>query len=203
MRCTSILTTVLAALLMGMPLTSGAPCNVAIKPNSFRANKLVAGSTFVINGLVQNTGSTQLTGLFFQLQVPNFLEPLKASSAKKGNRPPTLAGSFVSFPDLRLAARKKLKFKMKIGVPACQEVGSVQIQALAYQTDDNDQLTCTTVATPYTVKVTGQKKSALGKHVFTGNDCIVPTPSPSSSRLPPTLSEFRLWLCCNHSRFSM
>lgn len=181
MRRTSILATVLVVLLMGMSLTSGATCNVAIKLKSFSASKLVAGSTFVINGLVQNTGSTQLTGLFFQLQVPNFLEFLKASPANKGKQPPTLAGSFISFPDLRLAARKKLKIKVKVGVPACQKVGSVQIQALAYQKDKNDQLTCITVATPYTVKVVGQKKSAWGKHAFTGNGCIVPTPSPSSS----------------------
>ena len=180
----SVLATVFATFLVATPSALAAPsCNVAIKTRSSRPNRLTAGSTFVIKSSVQNTGSTLLQNLYFQLQLPDFLVPTKAVAHNRlvtGGKAPVLQGSFVSFPNLTLAARKKLLVNVKVGVPTCQPKGAVEIQALAYRLDSKDVVTCSNAASPYKLDVVTTKSRKW--HTFTGGDCDTPPTFPENTR---------------------
>ncbi len=74
---------------------------------------------------------------------------------------------------------------MKLGVPACQPPGTVDIQGVAYQlSSDNEDLVCSTVARPVSVRVVPPlpfKLLPLPKYRFVGGNCsTAPTPAPSS-----------------------
>lgn len=147
-----------------------------------RASKLDTGKTFNAAVRIKNTGGTTLTNLYVQIQLPDFLVPIKATASKRalaGAPSPILQGEYIWFPKLTLAARKVLKIKMRIGVPHCQPVGTAQIKGIVYQLDANGLVTCSTLATPYTITVKGTNRGY--KYANWDHGCVTPTPAPTST----------------------
>ena len=64
------------------------PCSVAFsKMRASHAKNSIAGKSFTFTGSIKNTGSTELKDLYFQLELPDYLVPIKAITSKS-----TLAG---------------------------------------------------------------------------------------------------------------
>jgi hypothetical protein len=188
-----------AAFLMLSSSSSAASCNVAFRKApaaGHSTKKVIAGKTFVFSQSIKNTGSTQLKDLYFQVELPAYLVPVKATAPKfvKGSDT-LLQGRKVLLRDMQLAARKTLKVRITIGVKGCQSAGNVQIQGSAYQLDSTDQVICSSDMTPYTISVvrknsaSSKKWGASQKHAtWDDDDCTPPTPAPT--RAPPVVLQF-------------
>jgi hypothetical protein len=145
-----------ANLLCPACLVAAAPCNVVTKMHLYGARKLGTGSTFRAQARLKATGSTQLANIYFQIELPDFLVPIKGAvlgHSKGGASSPIIQGRRVVFPGLTLHAKKQLKITLRIGVPQCQALGEVAIASATLQRDVNDTVTCSNIATPSTVNV--------------------------------------------------
>jgi hypothetical protein len=171
-----------AALLAPTSFVTAGPCNVAVKMRASRASKLYTGKTFYAAVGVKNTGVTALTNLYVQIQLPDFLVPIKATISKHasvGAPSPILQEEYIWFPKLTLAAKKALTVKMRIGVPHCQPAGTKQIKGIVYQLDANGLVICSTLATPYRINVI--QKNLGFKYAKWDRGCVTPTPVPTST----------------------
>lgn len=186
MRTASTVLVAAAAAATGLLASSAwaAPCNVAVRLSAPKV--VVAGKKFSASATIKNTGATPLDGLFFQLELPDFMEPRAARAsafATKGTSNPdaVLDRRFVRFGGLRLPARKTLRIKVSAGVPTCQAAGAAPLQALAYQLDAADSVACSTAAAITTTVV--RKVGALNaKHAVQGN-CTEPGPGTAGMAL--------------------
>lgn len=181
---TGLVAAAIAAISLLASSAWAAPCNVAIRLSAPKI--VVAGKTFSATASIKNTGATHLDGLYFQLELPDYMEPRAARAsafATKGasSTDAVLDRRFVRFGGLRLPARKTLRLKMVIGVPTCQAAGDTPLQTLAYQLDAADNIACSTSATIMTTVV--RKTAALkSKHAVQGN-CTEPGPGTEGMAL--------------------
>jgi len=59
------------------------PCRVAFsKMRASHAKNLIAGKSFTFTGSIKNTGASELKDLYFQLELPDYLVPIKAVASK-------------------------------------------------------------------------------------------------------------------------
>jgi hypothetical protein len=159
------------------------------KTRTTPAKQVVAGKTFTFTRSIKNTGSTQLKGLYFQLELPAYLVPIKATASKTalaGGPGILLEDQYVWFRKMQLPAHKTLRVKVKIGVQNCQPVGLVQIQGIAYQLESTDQVVCSKAMAPYAINVVRKpgwsKLAAKNKRATWDDDnCITPAPAPTST----------------------
>jgi hypothetical protein len=163
---------------------------------SHTTKKVIAGKTFTFRQSIKNTGSNQLKDLYFQVELPAYLVPVKATVAPKytlaGGPGVLMENQYVVFHEMQLPVRKKLKVKVTIGVKSCQPSGNVQIKGIAFQLGVTGQVVCSSEMTPYPIIVVRKKKvssnnkwGALQKHAtWDDDDCTTPTPAPSSSSSP-------------------
>lgn len=159
-----------ANLLSPASLVAAAPCNVVTKMHLYGARKLVTGSIFRAQARLKATGSTQLANIYFQIELPDFLVPIKGA-VKGGTSSPIIQGRRVVFPGLTLHAKKQLKITLRIGVPQCQALGEIAIAAATYQLDVNGTVTCSNIATPSTVNVV-KKAHKEKRAMWDGEDCV-------------------------------
>lgn len=192
MRVSSVLAAAVSTAILMLSSSSfvqvatASPCNVAFsKTRNTAAKKVVAGKTFIWTESIKNTGSTKLNDLYFQVALPNFLVPVKATAPKLVN--PLLQDQYVWFRKMQLPAHKTLKVKVTVGVKSCQPAGTVQIPGIAYQLDGTGQVVCSSETTPYTINVVRKKSAssnkwgASQKHAsWDDDDCVTPAPDPTS-----------------------
>ena len=183
MRVTSIMATVATAL-MAASSALAIPCNVDVKARSTHAKRINTGRTFTVSAKVTNTGSSTLNNIYVQLTLPDYLVPVKGSVSKfahTDSSEPVLSGEFVWFRSLSLPAKKAIRIKAAVGVQACQPAGDVQIEGIAYQLDTNGGVLCSTMFNPPTINVVRSSKTTNKKLAkWDEEDCVTPTPAPSS-----------------------
>lgn len=176
MRVSSVLAVAIAFVAGAAAFASAASpqCSVGVKLKM--PKRVKAGREFSASASIKNTGTTTLDGLYFRFQLPNFLLPLaaRAPGANRGS-PPVIDGRYVYFPALRLPPRKALRLSITAGVPTCQAAGTVQLQGLAYQLDQNSDIVCTTTTAPATATVVVKPAVIKAKHAIQG-DCTPPPP---------------------------
>jgi hypothetical protein len=163
------------------------PCSVAFsKMRASHAKNSIAGKSFTFTGSIKNTGSTELKDLYFQLELPEYLVPIKAIASKS-----TLAGGpgiklekkYVWFRKMQLPPRKFLKIKVTIGVKSCQSSARVAIEGIAYQLDSTGQVVCSNEITSSTIDVVGKsdfKRHSKRHAIWDDDDCTTPAPAPTS-----------------------
>ena len=153
-------------------------CGVGITLSA--PKRVVAGKKFTAKASIRRTGSAAtVEGLYFQLQLPDYLQPRggRASAFAFTGHETVIDGPFLYFRALRLPARKTLRLKMVIGVPTCQAAGPVALQGMAYRLEGDDNVVCTTTASPVTTTVALKRTVASSKHAIQGT-CTPPTPVP-------------------------
>ena len=171
-----------ANLLYPAILVAAAPCNVVTKTHLHGARKLGTGSTFRAQARLKATGSTQLANIYFQIELPDFLVPIKSAVSghiEGGASLPVIQGRRLLFPGLTLHAKKQLKITLRIGVRQCQALGKVAIAAPTYQLDVNGTVTCSNIATPSTVNVV-KRAHKVKRAMWDREDCV---PCPRASWL--------------------
>jgi hypothetical protein len=159
-----------ANLLSPAILVAAAPCNVATEMHLYGARKLGTGSIFRAQARLKATGSTELVNIYFQIELPDFLVPIKGA-VKGGATSPIIQGRRVVFPGLTLHAKKQLKITLRIGVPQCQALGEVAIAAATYQLDVNGTVTCSNIVPSSTVSVV-KKAHKEKRAMWDGKDCV-------------------------------
>ena len=192
MRVTSALAaalvTVVSMLSSSSSVQATVPCQVAFgKMRASNVKRVIAGKTFTFSGSIKNTGYTQLDDLYFQIELPNYLVPIKATGSKQalaGGPGIKLENQYIWFRKMQLPGRKSLKIKATIGVKRCQPSGSVAIIGIAYQLNSNGQVLCSNQFTPYRVNIvrsTWNKNAGYSSTMWDDDDCTTPTPAPTTT----------------------
>jgi len=187
MRVATALATTVLILSWSSIVAATPPCSVAFsKMRASHAKNLIPGKSFTFTGSVKNTGSTELKDLYFQIELPDYLVPIKAVASKSTlavGPGIELAKKYIWFRTMQIPARKFLKIKVTIGVKSCQPPGRVAIQGIAYQLNSTGQVVCSNEITSNTINVVGKSdlKRRYKRHaIWDDNDCTSPAPAPTS-----------------------
>ena len=149
-----------------------------------KANIVRAGGHVYALVTLTNTGRRTLEGVALRVQLPDFLEPVRASTWPPLKKRSSSAARGPLFADVRdlywtgliLAPRKTRGFLVKALVPGCQNTtATLAVEAAAYVTaNDGTTVTCLTKTDPSRFGVS----PALAKDLRNDRDKCTPVPPP-------------------------